>query len=262
MQRRRRAVIAICVCAVLAVLVLTLPTVFGSSYQFLQHRECRTQAVLEKSLFWTPLYILDSPPNGTANATAYAPREPILWSNATNGEAIGMFTLDLWEVYSQKLVWVSGAGQSQACPALRAVDLSRTGGAAPNFGINESVLLPVGSTSDVGVPNSVNLTNGSDVVYPSVLFYAAYPPNQTFLNIICGYGGYETLTITQSFVGVVLVPYRQADGMNSAVPVFLVGEGSFYYKLPGSGAWDIGWYTVPNPFGTGFAFKWEGTSQC
>jgi hypothetical protein len=261
MERRRRVTIAILVCAILAALILTVPTAFSLNYQFLGRDVCQTRQTLAQGLYWTPLYVVDSPKNGSANATAYAPYEPIRWSTATNGEVVGMFTLDLWKLYAQTAVWVWGAGSSASCYPHQAVDLSRSGDAPANYGVNSTVILPVGSTSDANVPNTVNIANATGVVYPSVWFNATYPANQTYGAEICGPGLTETFTLTQTPLGLVEIPFRGPSGSEEPGVAILSGQTSYDYVLDTPGLWLIGWANGVNPFGTGLSFIYE-SSNC
>lgn len=262
MKRRAKLGLGIAVPAVIVALVLTLPTLLDSSYQFLQHTECVTGGVVSQELRWTPLYIVDSPPKGSANATAFAPNEPLRWTTATDGESVGVFTLDRWVLYSQHTVWVSGPGQAQSCPNLEAVDASRAGAGPASYGVNATVLLPSGSTSDANVPNSVNLTSDNGTLYPSVEFFASYPAGQTYNDTICGTNGYQSYTLTQSPLEIVVVRFSTPGGSQVALPVVLNGITSLFYLLPAPGSWLIGWANSLNPYGTGLAFEWSGPPDC
>jgi hypothetical protein len=259
MQRRSRNIaVAGSVITVLVVLVLTVPTLAGSSYQFLRHQQCSPSGPTFTTTLWTPIYIIDSPPYGWANATATAPNEPIRWTTVVNGSSVGVFSLDVWAISPQKPAWVWGAGSTTTCNAFVATDLSRSLAGPPSLNVSSITLLPTGATNDSLIPDSINATwNGT--AYPSVIFFAALPPaNETMTFTACGTGSLEWNTIVQTPLEIVLVPFRTSAGTVGFALNQLAGSESLVYYLPSPGNWVIGWFSVPNPFGTGMSFAWNG----
>ena len=260
LRRSRNLAVVGSVISVLVVLVLTVPTLAGSSYQFLQHQQCEQSGTAAELTLWTPLYIIDSPPHGWANATAIAPYEPIRWTTAVNGSAVGVFSLDQWTIFWQQAVWVAGAGSNRTCNPFVATDESRTPSGPPSLNVSSIVLLPTGATNDSAVPDTINATwNGTS--YPSVVFFASLPPtNETSTLTMCGTGGLEWNTIVETPLEIILIPFRSGAGTWNVVLDQLAGTESLVYYLPSPGEWTVGWFSEPNPFGTGMSFAWDGLS--
>ncbi|MGI0071686.1 MAG: hypothetical protein ACRECT_06430 [Thermoplasmata archaeon] len=242
-------------------LTLGVPTAVGASDQLVQHAECETATVVAQAMLWTPIYIVDSAPDGWANATAYAPQEPIRFSNGTS---VGIFSLDAWTLYSEALRWLPGPGAVPSCPAYSAVDQSRTPGGPPSLAVESVTLLPEGSTNDSAVPEAINESlNGT--MFGSVIFFAGLSPtNETSGFTVCGQGSLTWTTVTATPLEIVLVPFSRSSGPPVVGLVQLAGDESLAYYLPGSGSWLISWDDEPSPFGTGLSFAWDplGESVC
>lgn len=121
MPALRRGTIAAGLVVIVAVLVLTLPSVLGVSYQFIRHAECVPGARAASGDYWTPVLVVDSPPsfnNSTAYVTGsgWAPGLSPAYLNLSNGEAGGVFSLDHWILIPQHLEWQYGPGNVPTCP--------------------------------------------------------------------------------------------------------------------------------------------------
>jgi hypothetical protein len=279
MPSRRPVAIAGVIVVVLAVLVLTLPSVIGGSYQFVQHAECVQGAIAASEYFWTPVLVLNSPPNFN-NSTSYvigsgwAPGLSPAYLNLSSGESGGTFSLDHWILVQQHLEWLYGPGGVPSCPSDVATDLSRN--------LNQSVfppesfseLLPSGSTSDVGVPHMFNMSAPNGTIYGSVYFLANYSDGYgnlsfasiTFSDDLQGSHGYQS--ISWSDVGatfLVVVPFRSQSGTWFPFLTWVTGVVSAVYYMWAPWFGCIQWAgQISNPFGTGLSFGPPPTSgyQC
>jgi hypothetical protein len=261
--------------AVVVGLTLGVPSVAGASFQFVRHGRCVAGPVAASGVFWTPVTIVDSPPNFNnsstqAVATAWAPGVVPVFLNLSDGEAGGEFSLDHWALVHQSIQWVAGPGSTSGCPAYSAADLSRMPGNGTRANASFFELLPSGSSSDVGVPHMFNMSapNGSN--FSSVFFVANYSDGYSGLsfrqitqqNALLGAGGYEWLT--QSAVGTtifVVIPFQAPNGGPLPYGTWLTGVTSVRYTM--FAPWDgcIQWGgNVGNPFGTGLSFGPPPTS--
>jgi hypothetical protein len=255
--------------AVVVVLVLTLPSVVGASYQFLSHADCVQGATAASGYFWTPILVLDAPPNFNNSTTfvlgsGWAPGLSPAYLNLSSGESGGTFSLDHWILVQQGLEWQNGPGGVPSCPSYVATDLSRTQNQSVSPPEKFSELLPPGSTSDVGVPHTLNLSAPNGTVYGSVYFIANYSDgygNLPFSSITAsdsleGSGGYEW--ISWSNVGAtvfVIVPFRSQSGTPIPFLTWLTGVTSAVYYLYAPWFGCIQWGgQISDPFGTGLSF--------
>ena len=142
-------------------------------------------------------------------------------------------------------------------------DASRTLGLPSQPEENFSQLLPIDSTSDIGVPDNVSMAATNGTVYGSVDFVANYSHgmvNRSFDNYTwfdeIGKGIWQTNY--QSSVGgtfFVGVPYVDAQGRPHVYSGWLAGVTSEFYEIQGPWYGCIQWeWTIGNPFGTGLSF--------
>jgi len=276
MSSRRTVSITGGIVVVVAVLVVALPSLVGASYQIARHAECVQGATVASEYFWTPVLVVDSPPNFEnsspfAFGSGWAPGLAPAYLNLSGGESGGTFSLDHWVLLQQHLAWQDGPGGVPACPSYAATDLSRT--------LNQSVipaeqfaaLLPPGSTSDLDVPHTFNMSAPNGTLYGSVYFQANYSDGYTDLafssitlsNDIEGSGGYETLS--WSDVGAtffVVVPFLSQSGASLPYATWVTGVTSAIYHLSAPWFGCIQWANQPtNPFGTGLSFGPPPTSD-
>ena len=255
--------------AVVVALFLALPTAFSTDYQIVRHATCGTGSSLAQGVFWTPVAIVDSPPNFNnsttfATASGWAPHVAPALFNVSDGEAAGVFSLDRWALESQHLIWSWGPGAIPTCPSVIGVDLSRAGPQDAQPVENLSILVPNGSSSDVGVPDTLSLPAPNETVYASVYFFANYTDgvgNLSFARItssdqLVGSGGYQSSTETE--VGatfLVIVPFVSPTGRPMPYLTWLVGVESMEYYLFSPWYGCIQWFgDIANPFGTGLSF--------
>lgn len=126
------------------------------------------------------------------------------------------------------------------------------------------MLAPPGSTSDVGVPNTFNMSAPNGTIYGSVYFNANYSDGYgglsfldiTYSNDLEGVGGEQWFSLSD--VGatyLVVVPFRSASGSLLPFVTYVSGVTSAVYYLYGPWYGCIQWAgETPNPFGTGFSF--------
>jgi hypothetical protein len=232
---------------VLAVLFLSpLAGVWGVPY----HDACvRTDLIGPPVVLWTPLLVLDSPLNGSANATALMMGtnglpEPGVGAHAaaSDGASVGVFLLLPWSVYSVATKFVAGPGPAFPCAAAYEAVPSVATPATPSM---EVTLLGAGTASDSDVPDSV-VAQGVG----SVLFNADWPGGTNFVETCGPDGGPGAVSTSLSGVPAV-VPGSSFGGRNVSVTV--PDEASYSYSFPVGGSWGIG----PSP-SAGFAFEYYG----
>lgn len=269
MPARRRRTITAGIVVVIVVLVLTLPSAVGASYQLIRHAECVQGAVTASGYYWTPLLVVDAPPNFN-NSTTYvsgsgwAPGLSPTYLNLSNGESGGTFSLDHWILAPQHLEWQYGPGGVPSCPSYGATDLSRNLNQSVSPSENFSELLPPGSLSDVGAPHMFNMSAPNGTIYGSVYFIANYSDGYSSLSFseitvsddLEGSGGFQW--ISRSDVGAtyfVVVPFRSPSGSSLPFVTYVTGVTSAVYYLYSPWYGCIQWGgQIPNPFGTGLSF--------
>ncbi len=259
----------VAILAVLIVLIVALQTAFASSYQIAEHADCALGTPVATGVFWTPVAIVDSPPeyNSTtsfANASGWAPNVAPALFNVSDGEAAGVFSLDSWVLYSESRQWEFGPGAVATCPSVKGVDLSRSSLESPQPTETFTELLPRGSLSDVAVPNTVNLSGPGASMHESVYFIANYSDgysNLPFSQItgeigLAGSGG--AVLFAESQVGgtyFIVVPFMTPTGSLVPYVTWLTGVETteYYISAPWYGC--IQWAgSILNPFGTGLSF--------
>lgn len=166
--------------------------------------------------------------------------------SASNGSAIGLFTLNYWSILSFADQWTLGPGSPSSCLSKLGAQLQPTPIRLPSGGFTAQVfLLPSGSTIDSGIPQFVAIQGHS-----SVGFDANLPPGST-----TGQG-----TCTGPGVGIdygvnqvpVQVPSSTAGG--SPILASVPDMASYNYTLPAGG----NWIAAPSP-SAGLSF---GYSSC
>ena len=125
----RAAKIIAAVLVILLALIVTLPTVFGLSDQFLRHGSCVPNGTIATGWDWTPIAIADSPPtyNNTtewAQASGWTEFEPPALFNVSGGAAGGMFSLDYWQLVRLHIAWTWGPGSVMTCSNTELIDAS------------------------------------------------------------------------------------------------------------------------------------------
>lgn len=228
----------------------------GVSSVSAHHVVCTVGKLIDEELLWTPLWIVDSPANGTAAVVATLGGFPTIPGHAANGTALGLFSLDQWQLFSQGSSSVAGPGSNSRCGPYIAIDATREIPGA--WSLNDRVvqLLPNGSGSDAAIPQQVNLSVANGTVYGSVQFFAGFQSNNTTEIGVQPPGVYAGLNLKQSFIEVVLAGFRPAGGLSAVIlPVSLAGNTTFNYTLEGPGCWRVSGYDQPNVFGTGLAFE-------
>jgi hypothetical protein len=242
-------IVVVVVAAAILILPVT-PVAVGLVY----HSECRSGTVLNQTDLWTPWIVLDSPFNGSSQATVVGlnPNGSSTSSGpliAANGSAVAEFSLNRWTLWSLSTVWVLGAGTDAPCqgPYTAAIDsrpIPFDNGGASRFLINVS-LLGSGNESDAIQPDWVSILG-----YRSVDFGIPFVNNANFVDT-CANGGTglnQSLTPKVAAVG---VPFHLASG-NITVALWISAQGDYVYHYPGGAGV---WWLMLNPTGA-FSFEW------
>ena len=244
----------IAIIAIAAVLAILLPTAVSLPEQWIRHQTCQVGGVVASGDFWTPIALLAAPINGTANVTGYAPYTQAAYLSASNGEALGRFSLDSWTLRSVSTTWVWGPGGPASCPTYQAQDLSRAVGAGDQGSLITEVFQPQNSTTDVGMKSNFTAIGPSGTDEASVGFILEYA-----LGCNCNTGvtvGFNSYTIFASYSGAtffVSVPFVLTGGVLVNYPAWLQGSVHMTFVLQGSQC--VQWYSDgQNPFGTGLTF--------
>ncbi len=223
--------------------------------------ECMLGPVVAEGMYWTPVMLLNSPYLGNASAAqgvytvtyTFGSGFVVLTSRVStalsrsiyvyNGEAVGLFRLDEWAIYSTKNVPVIAGGYPCTQPYV-ARDL---GSNPPTFRIIR--ILPSGTTSDADEPGQVYYGG-----YYSIRFNNGYStPIMEFGT--CG----SPVTFTVSallFTGVVV----SINGYSSSGFAEIRGStvNVWVYNLPQGYVWYISYAGDQGP---AFAFEYVGLCQ-
>jgi hypothetical protein len=242
-------VVVVSLVAVILVLPIT-PANAGLAY----HSECHAGSVLGYATLWTPWFILDSPYNGSAEATA-AGADPIgnpVTSGpftAMNGTAIAEFSLNNWTVSALSTGWVLGPGSNHACSGAYTASMdprpiSVRVGNGPRFLVNYTLLGP-GNSSDAMQPTQVDMLGHS-----SVFFGIPFVDNDHFVDGCAKSSGLtQFVNATAAIVG---VPFHLSGG-NITVTLSMAVHANYVYRYPSGGGV---WYVMVAPSG-GFSFEWK-----
>mgnify|MGYP001626404197 CR=1 FL=1 len=180
--------------------------------------ECGIGSEVAEGIYWTPIILLNSPYAGSASAMqslTYTATftfnsgpatltSQALWTssftiNANDGEAIGLFRLDEWAIYSTKLVPVI-VGYEPCTQPYVAKDL----GPVPVDGAQYFKVIPIlpsGTTSDENEPNQVYATavfpNGTIEDFYSIDFNNGFNSIESILDM-CSATQLMTMSVSQS----------------------------------------------------------------
>jgi hypothetical protein len=218
---------------VLAVLlVLPLAGVWGLPF----HESCVRTADVGQPVLWTPLAVLDSPLNGSANATALmlgpgGQPEPGIgtWVNASDGASLGVFILLRWSVYSIATEITAGPGPGSPCRVSYGAVPSMASPASPRITV---ALLIAGSASDSNMPDSVQAQG-----IGSLVFNADWPGGKDAVQT-CGSSGVGGGAAAELSGVLAVIPGESYGGHNVSVNV--PDDVSYNYYFPKMGAWGIG----------------------
>ena len=252
-KRWRYRVAAVVTAVIVVAIALALPfTPAGMGVAY--HSECHTGNVLAWATLWTPRFVLDSPYNGTANATAfgetpsgnYATSGPL---TAENGSAVAEFSLNNWTLSALSTVWVLGPGINQACAGNYDVSLDERPfplviGGASEYLYNVTLLGP-GNTSDAVAPNQITALG-----YQSVVFGAIFVNNYNFVDGCAKSSGLTTtVPVSEELVA---VPFHSSS-INVTIATSIPANATYVYHFPEYGGV---WFRMVNAFG-GLSFEWE-----
>lgn len=230
-RRRRRIELVVVTAAVIAILIFVLPLIgaWGLPY----HWACERESELGYADFWTPLVLLNSPFQGTANATGtlLLNGEPIPGAagsiEATNGSSVGLFGLVRYLIFPMSTYLEFGAGRSAPCTApMEAV----VGGyfVNPNTGaaVTPVELASAGRMATQGVQAGFTLDTYHTVGWGSMDYNFSVQPeaNLTSCESIRLFPVYDQLNVT--------IQYEDSN-----LSIVLTSLQVFYYNLPPPGNW-------------------------
>ncbi|MGA7922863.1 MAG: hypothetical protein WCA77_02670 [Thermoplasmata archaeon] len=229
----------IVVCAVGAGILLLLPVLGG--YGIVYYEACVKTGTISTEVLWTPLILLDSPYLGSASATSVRLESPgsspvpglSASLTASNGSAVGAFSLNQWTVYSQQTEFVPGAGPSAGCVASRSTVMAPS----PIPLEDETTVLTVqllgsGNTSDVLVPFSF-----MQLGIHSVYFAAGFQYDSDGGYGTCSGGGLGVSLGTEGIA--VSVPFNLGSAFYGIVPALVPADASYSYQIPPNGTWEV-----------------------
>lgn len=207
---------------------------------------------MSRSLLLTPVALLDSPYNGTAQAIAVrldsATHLPELGLggalNASVGSAIGLFSLNYWSILRWVATWQLSPGASAPCDAAEGALMSPEPQPFPQGSfLQQQTLLAPRSPASVGIPESVRMDG-----YSSPSFYADVPGGTLSGQGTC-YGPGVSLEFAVGTIQL-FVPSFPEGGM--PLPAEVSVAISYSYFLPPHGTWVYG----PS-LSAGLAFGYE-----
>ena len=172
--------------------------------------------IVAEGIFWTPVILLNSPYAGYATATqsltytatyTFTSGPVTLTSKvstqvsqtiyASNGEAVGLFRLDKWAIYSTKMVAVPYPTYQPCTQPYVAQDLGPVLiNNAPYYKVIP--ILPPGTTSDENEPSQVYATLPNGTGYYSINFNNGFSNNMVENLDMCSANGPYTLSVSQS----------------------------------------------------------------
>jgi len=148
------------------------------------HMVCTLGSQVATEQLWTPIILLNSPYGGTSQGTStiqttssikFVSGDPDYGGalveisntnsiaskiNETNGGAEGVFELDTWTIYNAVTVWVGGDGQDNPCTQPYVAKITAHSG-----NLYATLLLSLGTKSDVNEPTSINSAGYSSVIF-------------------------------------------------------------------------------------------------
>lgn len=161
--------------------MLAVPTVSALPVAVVAHEAC--SLILESTVSaWTPMAIVNSPYGGGAVGVVTLASDGGSESfavNATDGESVGLFSLDRWSVYGYSPSWIWGPGMNVPCTGGPiAVDTTRADGVIVGLDVASERLLPTGSMSDAALPDQLTFQaetgSSAGTAVASVIFDAAF----------------------------------------------------------------------------------------
>ncbi|WP_243675238.1 hypothetical protein [Vulcanisaeta distributa] len=206
----------------IAILVITILTLAHVNYAFaIQPTDfgwvCEQGPMVAEGVLWTPIILLNSPYAGNASATqgltytatyTFTSGPVTLTSQvstqlsqtiyANNGQAVGLFRLDVWAIYSTEMVAVPYPAYEPCTQSYVAQDLGPAlVNNAPYYKVIQ-ILPPGGTTTDQNEPNQVYATIYNGTGYYSVTFNNGFSNNLVGTYDMCSANTLMTLFVSST----------------------------------------------------------------
>lgn len=245
---RRRWFVVVVAAAVVVVLLLVLPLLgtWGLPYHF----ACKRGAKQWSADLWTPVALVNSPFNGSANATGVLMGEdgPIAGAagsiEAANGSSEGLFALVPWTIYPTSTYLELGAGSPTSCTgSFVAVMASFALGVNPLSDVTPIQLAGPGSHVTQAVSTGFTLDG-----YRSVEWNLSYnlSVRTVFGHGNCGGGGFGYFPVATELNVTIPSPDGNLGVVVPSIQLFsyyLRPNGNWLIQTSPSGAWAFDYYS-------------------